>query len=301
MIGIKEKSQDITLIVPDNEQICSELPDVPLMIKFTGYNDYKEAFRSRYSKNRNVKGVIIDYHSYPISFCPIEEKEHTHPLYIYVNGIGDFRFIIDLLPVLRGEFTFFFPPDKKESYRNVKILSSMGIDCGIELTGPSVLWDEVRLLIDTVARSIMVNGAVQPFSFIKKSYNPREYLDFNIPFLNSPLFYLYADDDMNIYLTKEDMASQRPAGKGAEFVARYQESEIYKREKHRWKEFFLTLNTCSTCPAFRICLGKFSVNKNNIPLCKDCFSHFLSEIDNKKDTNPKLHIGLKKTACQPSS
>jgi hypothetical protein len=182
------------------------------------------------------------------------------------------------------------PSGNPGSFTSVKFLASLGINCGIEFQDDRIDWDGVENVAGYIFTSEIPHGIIEPFTYLLENYNPREYLDFNIALLNTPLRFLYVDEELNIYPTRTAMLNNRKTGSGKEYLKNYPQTKEYRDLKFKWKDLFMSLNPCSTCPAFRICLGKFAGGDTDLVRCRSAFSKILEGIENYKQNQTGIRV-----------
>ncbi len=57
------------------------------------------------------------------------------------------------------------------------------------------------------------------------------------------------------------------------------EIKEYKKRVLSWQEFLLQKKGCAYCPAWRVCIGKFSSSYEKNPGCRDFFSDVMDAAD----------------------
>jgi hypothetical protein len=296
------KKNGLTLIVPYASALRKESLKIPVLYEFPNWSSFKKAAEKGLAKKNNVQGIVLDYSDGALSLIPFEEApSQKYPMIIRVGAIGDFRAVTENLDFLKEHATFVFPPDKPHYYRDAIILSSLGINSAVDLTMPGILWDELDAMVTWFNRRLEKNGALYPLSYLESQYNPREYLDMRTSLFQSPIHYLHADMEGNIYLTNKDLKENKPVGKGVDFVHQYPKSKLFSEIQNQWKSSFVSLNPCSTCMAFRICMGAFSSSEADLKRCKPIISKLFQSIDEKDHFNKKLQTAVKEKSCQPSS
>ena len=277
-----QTNDSVTLIIPPHVHLFEELNGSVLFGYYPSYSNFLEVSENLNGRNNVLRRHIIDFSGQALSLLPLQKTETQSPIYLYAESIGDLFWVFDHLDLLRSDYHIVLPSDHPNSYTSLKLLSSLGINCGIELAGSHIDWAKLEQLAGYVVNADIPRGKLEPFSFILENYDPKEYLNFNIPLLSAPLQYIYVDEEMNAYPSLQAMKNGQKIGSGKEWILDYPNSQTYRDLKFEWKDFFTTFNPCSTCPAFRICLGNFAHGETDLTKCKATFTQILEWVEKRK-------------------
>ena len=145
---------------------------------------------------------------------------------IKVGGLGDMIAVFNKVDLLRKlNIRVYLPCDKLESYSHLKILASLGVDCGLWIDEDSHIFDEC--FIDLASYTYIApvpHARIEPFEYIITHIDDER----NIRPLD-----LYCNRDTSIDIEKD--------------AFQYRMSNYYNH--------FMDLDKCSKCKAFRICCG----------------------------------------------
>ena len=163
-----------------------------------------------------------------ITSVPFKEEWQSIPLVIYSNGLGMKRDLKGLLPILKElNVKFFLDGAKKENYKAVRTLSSLGIYSGIVIN-ENADWKRLTDLMYYALCEKVPHAPIEPFQFVYEMYDGRTLVDYGRVFFDDPVC----------------------------FSTEFHRGDT---EKHRvnWQRFFYEPSPCAACAGWRICLGKF--------------------------------------------
>lgn len=145
---------------------------------------------------------------------------------IRVAGVGDIIEVMHNVDMLRdADMRIFLQADKPENYSFLKVLSSLGVSCGLWIDAKTKAIDE--RIVDLAAHHFMSpapHASIEPFEFI----------------------ITHIDDELNLSpLDMYDKWEKACDGTATDFDAKL--SAYYSH--------FIELDQCSKCKAFRICRG----------------------------------------------
>ena len=73
----------------------------------------------------------------------------------------------------------------------------------------------------------------------------------------------------------------------SEIIDSIRDNQKYIESQTQWQAFFLKTEPCAFCPAWRVCLGKFSSTHEQNPGCKDFFPDLMDASDFYRDLKKK--------------
>jgi radical SAM protein with 4Fe4S-binding SPASM domain len=282
----------LTFIIPPSDHLLEELKGFSLFGYYSTYSDFIETVMKMGDKINSLRGHFIDSYSSPLSFLPLQNIPINTNVYLYCESIGDLTFIFENIDLLRTNYQIMLPAGHPNSYTSLKMLSSLGINCSLDLDTSAIDWDKFDQLAKYIYKNDIPHGKIEPFTYILENYNPKEYLDYNVSLLNTPLWYLFIDEELNVYPSHSAMCNKQKIGTGKDFILNFQNSQQYMDLKFKWKDLFISMNACSTCPAFRICLGKFVDTNTNMTLCRSTFSNIMELVENIKKNVPLIKMNV---------
>lgn len=204
-----------------------------------------------------------------------EDWGHT-PILVHAPGLGSFRKFARALDIVRRlQIELFLPASNRNSYRELPILSSLGLRCGLVFDEGEIPWDHVNDLMHFGIYTKLSHGPIQPFHYVAAHYRPEQTLDFGDVYFNNPAKYLHLSAGGKIALSEAERERGIFIADGLDHLADIAENKEYRHRMRAWQDFFLPPSECASCEGWRICLGKFAATLKNGPACKAFFIDLL--------------------------
>lgn len=267
------------LVVEYDDSLFNEIEGYNLVVKIDNLSNIHNIADS--SKNKNsLHAILYENYFQTIASIDIDRSWNEMPLVFCLNSLGNFKNFVLQLPIIKTlNISFFFKCNNEDNFINLRILSSLNINCGLVLDQSLIHWE---LLLDLLTHSLYSKSKhkiIEPFKYIITNYKPQEYVDYSYVYFNDPRRFLHIDKKMNIALTHLDLVSGNFVGNGTNDINNIEKNETYKEKMTAWQDYFLSINECSTCPAWRICLGKFDKANNKNDTCKRVFSEVFDALE----------------------
>lgn len=271
---------EMIYICPWNRELISRLNGRRLVINTNGFTDLMEI---NDVVNRNNELVCIRIHfNACLTDLLLQDEWQTLPLVLYCNGIGDYKqFLAKHQSFKKMNMQIFFPSAFSYNYSELKILSSLGIHCGILLDHQPVNWDLLNDLMHYSLYTRIVHGNIDPFRYIAKHYRENGPTDYHSVYYTDPSTYIQMDEDGNASFTPEQLERGEYIEQPFQKTEQLQATSAYKDMLYGWHDHFVNYTPCSRCLAWRICLGKFAVLEN-YEECKAFFSELFEAIEYHK-------------------
>lgn len=212
-----------------------------------------------------VKGNLTD--------IPVSEDWMDIPVHLFVPSFGSIRSFIEKSGLWRMlSVRIFLSSKDPANFSHLQLISSLGVDCGIWFDEGPTDWQAANDLMHYSIYGKVPHGSIEPFVYIIDHYHPTQNTDFSAVYFNHPDRYIHMDKDGNLALTQGKLLA-------GEYVGTIQELENIRGKPafadylNNWQDIFLANEACSSCPAWRICQGKFSATVETNPGC----SEFLSD------------------------
>lgn len=206
-------------------------------------------------QHNHVDVFVLDMPLSSLSQIDFNEmwEEINSPLVLIVYNIGDLDFVFHRLELLkRLEMRIFLSSAFKDNFYGLKILSSLGVDCGLYIQKGKPINDE--LLIDLASyyyMSPVPHAKIEPFDYIATRITDEKNLSFNHVYFRDDNCYIFIDEELKLYSSETD--------KYICLLSEYDEEKEYERsvlqKMNMYYSHFLDLDKCSKCNAFRICSG----------------------------------------------
>jgi len=272
-----------TLVLKFDEKLISKLNGEDIIITTDNFNLLNRTFDVVNEENK-LNNITV-YYDGALTSIKFLENWKKIPLTIYVTGLGSHRMFFHMLGALRQmNLRIFLPSNVKQSFLDAQILSSLGVLSGIYFNSPKMDWDKVKDLqmYDIYAKTS--HAPIEPFHYVAANYKGDERLDFNAVYYNDPTKYLHVNSDGKVALTMDDLKNQNYALDDLKQINTLKDNEQYIKLTTAWQQHFLDKSVCSFCPAWRICLGKFSETIDENKECQTTMMELLegAEIHQKQ-------------------
>lgn len=283
------------LVCPFDENLIGKLDNKRLVIHTKNLQLIPQINRLVNERNRLHCIWAVDKKKL-LTTLSFDEKWENIPINAYLGGMGPFRELLIMLAKLKKlSVRVFLSSGKAENLLNLRILASLGIDCGIFWEDKSLDWDIVSDLMHYAVYSRAEHATIEPFYYTVSSYYPEQPTDFGTVYFDNPSRYLHIDEQENIALSNDDLLRGNFISKGIHTIDSIEENQNYVDYQNRWQKFFLQTEGCAYCPAWRVCLGKFDSTCKENPGCKQFFSDLLDAADFYK---AKIQKERGKKLCQ---
>ncbi len=227
----------------------------------------------------------------PLSRLNITElgKSSTVPFYLEVTGLGNFRESIKNIRLLCGlKGIVVLPEDAPGSYRDLKILSSLFVPCGIIFRNRCPDWDSLADLMSYSVYTKVPHAPIQPFHFIISNYDTQKRIDFDSVHFEDPSRFLHIDIKGRIALSREELEKEEFISIDLENLDKIVNIRPYTQRIEAWREFFLKPDGCAYCPGWQICLGKFEGSTDKESGCMAFFDEWMDAVDHYQEQKVKL-------------
>jgi hypothetical protein len=215
------------------------------------------------------------------------------PLALWVPEIGSFKKVLGKLSVLREcNLRIFLPVHNQKNLTDVRILSSLGIMCGIyfEDTVKPVNWYLIDDLLCYDVYGRAEHAPIEPFFYAVSHYDPREPLFFTTPYFDNPTQFLHIDEDFHIALSRGLLENGDYFASGAEALDHIEEDEHYREALRRDENYFIENRRCAYCPAWRMCRGYFESYCKKDENCLQFFNDVLEAVEYKRNKNKRPQV-----------
>jgi hypothetical protein len=215
-----------------------------------------------------------------LSTLAFKEEWVNLPLAIYAEEFGEYK---DLLPqmerIRKANVRIFLSSQHEFNYTGIRILSSLNINCGLYFNGAMPDWERMNDLMHFAIYSRTRHAPVEPFDWLVSHYQPAGYTDYNAVYFDDPSRYIHVNEKEQIALTASDLSSDNFIGEGIDLIEKIDANTQYSDFLNRRYSTIQRLDECAFCPAFRICLAKYSHLRNKKKTCKPFFSDFMDAAD----------------------
>jgi len=246
---------ELALVCPNSEKLINKLFGKTLVLKVNSAGEIPKAY-DRAAVENHVLCIVVDEQR-ALSAVHVQEEWNRVPILLNVPELGSLKTVLSRAQQLRDwNIRVFMPGGREANLTSLRILSSLGISVGIILT-PPLNWDAVSDLMHYAIYTRTPHGDIDPFGYVKLSYNPQEFTYLKTPSFENPLRYVYIDEEENIALSSIGLQNGTLIAKGLESLSGLRESTEYRHSINSWQGLFLDDHRCAYCPAWRLCQGSY--------------------------------------------
>lgn len=242
------KPTGLTYIINDLSLIRKDLiGDNSIIIKMDDPDSVVGVFR-KFSSDFLIDQMILDIGYGCLSQIPFNSDWENIPLTILAYNLGELNDVLNTVGLLQASKLFvFLPASNDETYSSLKILASLGINCGIKFDSGPIDDERFLDLASYYYMSPVPHASIEPFANIKTHLHANENHSFDEVY--------NIDGRRFVYLLNDCEVSFTPEGKRLSLSMSEKELEKeqidYKLENYYCH--FMSLDKCSKCQAYKIC------------------------------------------------
>lgn len=225
----------------------------------------------------NLMCVVLDS-GVAIEEVHLSEELNDIPIILMATSMGRFRGIAKKIQLFRKLNLRIFLSNKDENLTALRIISSLGIPCSITMENTAVDWGSLADLMTYAILEQMPHAPIEPFSYIAEHYKPNDYTQWNSLYFEDPNQFLHLDPTGQIALSHKDLLSGKFVGHIDKFDDAFINAQIEEGER-AITELFISNHSCSRCPGFRVCLGKFMHSDTELNGCADFFAELMHVVE----------------------
>lgn len=236
--------------------------------RLSNWEDIDLAY-STASRTNRVFCIWVDMPYTSLSDLSFQCAREDVPIVLHIYNLGDTYVALSKLEdIKRLNLRIFLNSSRKENLVSLKILSSLGIDCGVLMNAGQIDDEAFVDLASYVYLSQVPHASVEPFDYIWRNLQQDSNLDFSTVFFENPGKYIYVNESLDFSYTLDDL-------KKGQFVGNMGRIDIvdfeadFKSKLSTYYSHFLSLDECSKCPAFKVCNRKMMGSFSD---CKSVFS-----------------------------
>jgi hypothetical protein len=270
--------RDLIVVCPFDEALLANLREKAIVIETRDPGVMREVRRAVHHAGV-LHAVWLEWNG-SVSELPMDESWRGTRLVVLCSGMGSFKDLAPHLPLLRNlEVTVLMRHTAADWSRDLQILSSVGIPCGLKLDAQFCDWQQLNDCMHYALYCRTQHAPIQPFYYVASEYDPQRPTDFESIYFNSPERYIHINAREEIALTREDLLAGLIIATGIDALETIKEGTPYKSYKRSLQKVFLDHHPCAYCSAWRICLGKFPANSENGKECESFFRDFMDAVD----------------------
>jgi hypothetical protein len=263
------------VIVSYDPELLKVLRDHRIVLQVDSLDAIEHQYRDAL-QNNEVIAVVANLPYTSVSQIGFANSWEDIPLIIKAYNIGDYCLLLQKADIIkRLNIRLLLSSLSDTIYTDLKILASVGIDCGIVFE-EGVLLDDNKLLdlASYYYMSPVPHATIEPFEFILRHANNEEYESFRSVYFDNPSLYTRIS-------TIDDIESIEDS-----------DDKTFQDKLHDYYNHFLCLDNCSKCPAFRICDHNM---ESKLSSCQCTMNEIFEYAENRNEINNRLKP---KTICQ---
>jgi hypothetical protein len=257
-----------TLVCPYDEALLASLRGQRVVINV---DDVTELAAARQAAERSeLEVVCLAAHTeLPLAAVPFEEGWLDWPIALHAPRLGRFRELVGCLPLLRRlDLRVFLPTDQTDCYRDLRILSSLGLSCAVDFR-TQVDWEALTDLMTYALLGLVPRGPISPFVEIADTFAAGQRADCGRVYFDDPATYLHLDRSGRVALTAALAAQGEFLADRPEACANLDADPAYLEHQQAWRRVFLEPEGCAWCPGWRACSGRLVSFRNGGQACRD--------------------------------
>lgn len=272
-------------------ELTSKLKGIEVIPRVHSLVDVTIAWEDARQSNK-VFCVWLDAPYMSLSDMDFASIQDGVSLVVYAYNLGDtFNVISQIDAIRRLNIRVFLSSTNEENFGSLKLLSSLGVDCGLQLDAKSIDDD---VFLDLASYSLLgqvPHASIEPFDYIWRNIRQERGLDFNTTNFYNPQKYIYINENLDYSFSNEGLKEEVFIGNLEidKVVAFEQEVLVKQNDYYR---HFIELDQCSKCSSFKICNRKCQSLFRN---CNDVMA-ILYEYAEIRDKNE--HQFEHKNLCQ---
>lgn len=264
------------LVVPFAVHLLAALKHRELIVRTESLETVHDAYRGGNAENEVLCLWVND--DRPLSEIEMDDGMKGIPLALYLPEMGAFKRVLNKLSLFTDcNMRIFFPVTRRENLTAARILSSLGVMCGLsfENNAQPVDWDQLSDLLYYDTYGTANHAPIEPFNYTVSHYNPQEPLYFTTPYFDNPFRFLHIDADWNIALSGKKLTDEEYIASGIEALETIEENERYKKSISGEEAYFIENKRCAYCPGWRVCRGSFERTCEKNEQCRQFFTDLL--------------------------
>lgn len=240
------------------------------------YTDTLESLEHQYAeakRNNSVMAFVVSLPYTSVSQIEFKEEWAEIPLIIFAYNIGDYdNFFFKVNAIRHLNIRIYLSCTSSTVFSDLKILSSMGVDCGIQFDAVEKIEDDKLLdLASYYYMSPAPHATIEPFEFILRHLSDEDNASFDSIYFKDPLLYSEVGAETDVESFEDN----------------------FKLKLQNYYNHFMQLDDCSKCPAFKICNRKMSAILSS---CSETMNEIYEYAEMRQNMND--NIQSPKTICQ---
>jgi hypothetical protein len=265
------------LVAPFDRQLVREIGDHPLVLQAHDEREVSEIV----SILEHIQLKAIWYKTaQALSDIDFQDQWKGVPLALHVEKVGDLLTVLRQLDFIRQlNVRIFLPVNSAENLTGVRILASLGVNCGFSFPAGRIDWEGLNDAMTYAVYSRSMHAPIEPFDFIVSHYSYKQAINWGPVFFDDPLNCLHVNEHCQIALTAKDLQQGNFVAEGRCGLDEIASNACYQSGLVAWQAHFLKPDGCAYCEAWRVCMGSFEEcyrDQSEHPPCRQFFADLMA-------------------------
>jgi hypothetical protein len=262
------------IVCPYNPALLNRLKGQVIVMRVEGTESISKTVADVAQSGNQLRQMIVET-NLPLDSIEYRDEWKDIPLTIRASSFGKFRNLVKKLDIMRRlSLCVYLPCTDHTNMVGLRILSSVGIRCGVTFEGDVVDWEDLADLMTYAVFERTPHAPIEPFMFIATNYKSNAYTDWGTVYCDHPSTFLHLDSEGHVALSHKELNKKQFIAMDYFAVTESSLLEAIEQRSQAWRQYFVDNRVCARCPAWRICLGKFDPGTQENTGC----AAFLSEM-----------------------
>lgn len=274
------------VVTPYNKDLLNDLSGISTIIYSDKIEDTLEIYKE--SKDK-LKLLCIKIDSAQnLSDITFSDELKNIPIALFSPAVGDkTKLLLDAKKLKQFNTQIYLPVDNDENIKDLRILSSLGINCGFYVKDESadINWEMVDDLFYYFAYTPNKKATIEPFNYLINRDISDDSFNFKASLLDDPNKFVYLDNNGNFSNSYSDLQSLNYIGTGISEL--HSHIDNYVPSNPNKAKLFINNEQCSYCTSWRVCKANYLEQCKKNDSYKLLFDDILEFIEDKKSIPPK--------------
>lgn len=229
------------LVFEYDQGLLSKLKNKRLIVKTNSFENIEQIYGDSRSYN-DVVAMFVQQPFASVSQICFNPGWENIPIILKAYSLGDYHIFMNMVNDIRHlNIRIYLSSKSEKSYTDLKIMASMGVDCGIWIDG--TLDDEKFMdLASYNYISPVRHASIEPFDNILKNLYSEDHSTFDSVYFSERTRFVEIDNTTDLSILECTADND------------FEQDVLSKMESHY--KHFMELDKCSKCQAFKICNHK---------------------------------------------
>jgi len=263
------------LVCPDDHTLIQSLTGRELVVLVNEPDRVSEAAVVVGDSGNQLTSLMIEY-SQPLDRFPFREEWQGLPMALFVPELGRFSSLVEKLQLIRAmDLCVYLPAASADNLCAMRILASVGVKCAAVFGRSEPDWEALADLMTYAVLGRIRHAPIEPFTHIAANYHPQDYTPWGAIYFDDPRHFLHLDGAGRVALSAMDREAGKFLGIDIHEVVDPSNSPTYLEGVDSWRNALQELSACSTCPGWRVCLGRLGQFSGGGRHCSKLFAEMM--------------------------